>query len=376
MVSQPKVATLDDIERVAKSRTEKSVWDYWASGSNDLVTLKENSEAFGRFRIRTRTMVDVSHIDTSPRNQLFDQKYKFPLGISPSAHHLMACPSEGEVATAKACQASNVPMALSSYSNRSAKEVHAAAPSSAVFFQLYVFKNRATSAELVKRAEKAGFKAILLTSDTPYVGQRHEDYYNDFKIPTDLKLGNFENLGIKIPNPVEEATKKVVEEVNTNVIDPSLTWATTIPWLKSITKMQIWAKGILSAEDAEAAIAAGVDGIMVSNHGGRQMDSTIPAIEALPEVVDAVAGRVPVHLDGGARRGSDIFKALALGADFVWTARPALWGLKYDGQKGVEKVHDILHNEFKIVMALAGVTRVENINRSALRRYGPALVKI
>jgi (S)-2-hydroxy-acid oxidase len=370
----PKILKLKDLEDVASQKIDKGVFDFWQSGSHDLVTLRENSDAFNRYRIRGRTMINVSKVDTSPSKLLFGRKFDAPVGIAPSAHHTLAAP-QGERATAGACEAVKVPMALSSYSNFSAEEVRDAAPTSAVFFQLYVFRDRTVSELLVRRAEQAGFKAILLTSDTPYIGQRYADRYNEFMLPRDIRLGNFEQLGgreISVPHPVENKGGAN----SGNLIDPSLTWHETIAWLTSITSLEIWAKGIVVPEDAEAAINAGVDGIWVSNHGGRQLDSTLPTIEALADIVDTVNGRVPVHLDGGVRSGSDIFKALAIGADFVWVGRPALWGLAYDGQAGVERMLRILTDDLNLVMALAGSRSVQEITRKSILRYGPRLEKL
>ncbi|ANB15729.1 Cyb2p [Sugiyamaella lignohabitans] len=374
-----KLLTLDDLEKKASQRIEKSVFDFWQSGAGDLSTLKENRNAFSRYKIIGRTMVDVSRLDTSPKNELFGKKFRAPIGVAPSSHHTLASP-RGELATAGACENTKVPIGLSSYSNYSGAEVKDAAPNSAVFFQLYVFKNRKVSEQLVRRAEQAGYKAILLTSDTPYLGQRYADARNNFRLPRNVRLGNFEDLDdgkgnkIKIPHPVEQ--KKGDSQTASNVIDPSLNWAETIPWLKSITNMQIWAKGIICGEDAQLAIDAGIDGIWVSNHGGRQLDETLPTIEALQDVVDAVKGRVPVHLDGGVRTGADIFKALAIGADFVWVGRPALWGLACNGQKGVEKMLEILIKDLSITMGLAGTPSVADISRKSIVRFGPRYSKL
>lgn len=367
-----KILNLKDLEQYAASKIEKPVFDYWQSGAHDLLTLRENSAAFDRYRIRGRTMINVAQMDISPKIELFGHKYSVPVGIAPSANHILANP-DGEQATAAACEAVNVPMGLSSFSNFSVDDVHNAAPHSAVFFQLYLFKNRKFSELLIRRAEQASFKAVLLTSDTPYVGQRYADKYNDFQLPKDIRMGNFEGLGKKVPHPVERKDEAKSEGL---VIDPGLTWNETVKWLKSVTKMQIWAKGVVVPEDAEAAIAEGIDGIWVSNHGGRQLDSTLPTIEALSDVVDAVNKRVPVHVDGGFRSGGDIFKALAIGADFVWVGRPALWGLAYGGQKGVELMLHMLQEDLKLVMALAGTPTGRDITRKCILRYGPRLEKL
>ncbi|CAN6602575.1 hypothetical protein TRVA0_002S01376 [Trichomonascus vanleenenianus] len=362
------LTNLKDLEEVALPLAAKDLRDFWQSGANDLVTLRENESNFNNYRIRARAMKDVSAIDMRPK-KLFGRQFDMPIGIAPCSHHQCATP-EGEAATVKACETNKWPMALSSFSNRSAEEVIAAGPNSAVFFQLYVFKNRKTSVDLIRRVEKAGYKAILLTVDTPYVGQRYSDMKNKFVLPKHVSLGNFP--GSTVPNPVERGRKDEEDSGNNaNVIDPSLNWGETIPWLRANTKLEIWVKGIVTAEDTEAAIAAGVDGIWVSNHGGRQLDYGLSTIEALPEVVAAARGRVPIHMDGGIRRGADVFRALALGADFVWLARPALYGLLYDGQKGVELMQRLLQEELKHVMAFAGTPKISDIGVSSLIRVWP-----
>ncbi|KAF5094639.1 hypothetical protein D0Z00_003447 [Geotrichum galactomycetum] len=390
MQSKPKViASIADLEKASMPYAQKLARDYWQSGANEMLTVAENKSAFDYYKIRTKVMTDVSKLNTKPKTTLFGKTYSVPIGIAPSAFHQMAT-DEGEVATAKAALSRDVPLTLSSYSNKSLEEVKAAGGDSVVFMQLYVFQNRATTEKLVRRAEKAGYKAIALTVDTPMIGKRFADEYNEFKLPGYLKLGNFESAAsgpIDIGMTPGSASKKAMAAENeeqdaptttseANAIDPRLNWAETIPWLRSITKLEIWAKGIATAEDTEAAIAAGIDGIWISNHGGRQLDSTLATIDSLPEVVEAAKGRVPVHVDGGFRRGGDVFKALALGADFVWLGRPVLYGLQYDGQKGVELALDIIREEFKYVMAMTGTVETSSINRKQLVRIGPAIQKL
>lgn len=377
-----KILSLSDLEAAAMPYTEKAPRDYWETGSNDLLTLAENQKAFDYLKIRARAMRGVGTIDISPKVELFGKKFRAPIGVAPSAYHQMADDS-GECGTAAACQARNWPMGLSSYSNKPLEEVRQAGPDAALFFQLYVFKNKKTSENLVKKAERAGFKAIALTVDTPYLGNRYADVRNNFKLPSHLSARNFEGTtDLPIDNAAEADSwaRKIFngEECppDANVVDPDINWAETIPWLRSITNMQIWVKGIVTAEDTHAAIEAGVDGIWVSNHGGRQLDSGLATIDALPEVVEAAAGRIPVHIDGGIRRGGDVFKCLALGADFVWLGRPAIWGLKYDGQAGVELMEQIIEDDLKLTMALAGTKTVAEINRSCLVRIGPAITKL
>ncbi|CAN6597005.1 hypothetical protein TRVA0_001S03642 [Trichomonascus vanleenenianus] len=380
-----KIMCLQDLERVSMPMAQKQARDYWESGANDMVTVRENITAYNQYRIRARAMRNVAHVDAKPRTKLFGKEYAVPIGFAPSAFHQMAT-DEGEVATAKAAKSCNIPMGLSSYANRSHQDVKQAGGDSAVFFQLYVFKNRKTTEKLVRAVEKSGYKALLLTVDTPYLGQRYSDTRNNFKLPTHLKLGNFAG---EVPGLIDVGTEATSgsrmafddaavaqAQSEANVVDPSINWAETIPWLRSISNLEIWVKGITTYEDAQLAVEAGVDGIWVSNHGGRQLDNTLATIDSLPEVVEAVKGRIPVHIDGGIRKGTDVFKALALGADFVWLGRPVLHGLQYDGQAGVELMHGLISKEFKYVMALSGCHNTSEITKKTLVRVGPGVSKL
>lgn len=383
------ILSLDDLEQAAMPLAAKQARDYWQSGANEMISVRENIAGYDRYRIRSRVMRNVANVDPSPKSTLFGREYAYPIGIAPSAFHQMAC-QEGETDTARAAQNFNIPMGLSSYSNRSYADVKEAGGDSAVFFQLYIFENRKTTEALVKKVEEAGYKALALTVDTPFLGQRYPDHRNNFKLPGHLSLGNFDatNAGpvdvliestsdSRAASPEEKAEKEEKKsDAPANVLDPSICWEETIPWLRSITNLEIWVKGVATSEDAELAVQAGVDGIWVSNHGGRQLDSTLATIDALPEVVEAVQGRVPVHVDGGIRRGGDVFKALALGADFVWVGRPALYGLQYDGQKGVELMNHIITSDFQRTMALAGCLNTNEITKKSLVRIGPAVTKL
>lgn len=380
-----KIFTIQDLEREALPKTTKMVREFWAGGASDQITLKENMSVFDDYKIRTRVMIDVSKINTKPKKQLFGKDYAVPIGFAPSAFHQLAT-DEGEVATAKAAKKHNWLMGLSSYSTKSLEEVKAAGGDNVQMLQLYVFQNRETTEKLVRKAEKAGYKAIALTVDTPVVGMRPADAYNEFQLPAHIKMGNFDDFGHGvIDNPVSPTSiakqavtddEKKKELKKSNALDPSLTWNETIPWLRSITKMEVWVKGVATAEDTEEAIKAGVDGIWVSNHGGRQLDSTLATLDSLREVVDAARGRVPVHVDGGVRRGGDVFKMLAMGADFVWLGRPVLYGLLYDGQEGVELMQSIFEREFLNTMMFAGTPKIADIDRSRLVRKGRRIEKL
>ena len=376
-----KIQSLAELREAALLTASRMIREFWESGANDMQTVKDNKLAYEKYRIRSRALINVSKVETNPSKPLFNQRFTVPIGIAPSSLQKLACP-EGELATAAAARAKNWAMALSSYSTTRLDEVKSVGESSVVFMQLYVFKNRQTTLDLIEWAEKAGYKALLLTVDSPFVGRRYADVRNDFTVPDHLTLANFSKPGSKVKiglgrrsvNPLE--SKDGVIEEGANILDPALTWEETIPWLRSVTKLEIWLKGITTAEDAQLALDYGIDGIWVSNHGGRQLDSTSSTLDALIEVVDVIKGRIPVHVDGGIRTGGDVFKALALGADFVWLGRPVLYGLQLDGQDGVERMIEIMEEDFRSVMALSGCTDVSQISKKCVMRVGAKLYRL
>jgi len=299
--------------------------------------------------------VDVSKIDTS--TLVLGQKIAFPVLIAPTAMQKMAHP-QGELATIKATNSMGTVMVLSSWSTTSLEEVAEAAPMEGMrWFQLYAYKNRNITENLIKRAEKAGYTALVLTVDTPILGRREIDIKNKFTLPPNLNLANFMDIENKATMPAG-----LINYVSTE-IDTTLNW-NDISWLRSISKLPIILKGILTAEDAHLAIQHGVAAIIVSNHGARQLDEVQATIEALPEVVKAVEGKIEVYLDGGVRRGTDVLKALALGADAVLIGRPILWGLAVNGEKGVKGVLRMLKEEIHRAMMLAGIRSISEIHPS------------
>ncbi len=335
-----------EYEALAQTRLEKPVWDYYYGGSEDEVTLRANREGFERIRLRPRFLVDVSTIDT--HTTVLGTRVNMPILIAPSACHCMAHP-EGEVATARGAGAVDTLMIVSTVATRSLEDI-ARAATGPLWFQLYVYDEKDVGAMLVQRAQAAGYRALVLTVDTPHISKRERDIHNNFILPPPpLVAANF--------------TGKYAKETGMHA---GVTWD-TISDLRSLTTMPILLKGILTAEDALLAVEHGVDGIIVSNHGGRQLDGAIASIEALPEVVEAVAGRCEVYLDGGVRRGTDVLKALALGARAVLVGRPILWGLAVDGQAGVERVLKILHGELEMAMALSGKPTLASIDRSLVK---------
>ncbi len=335
---------ISEYEALARARMEPVEWDFYAGGSDDEVTLRTTRAAFERIRLRPRVLVDVSACDL--RTTVLGTGVSMPVLVAPMAFHGLAHP-EGECETARAAGESGTLMVTSTTSNRSLEEI-AATASGPLWFQLYTYGGFEISASLVKRAEAVGYRAIVLTVDLPRVGRRERDIRNNFNLPSRLFEGNF--AGIDIPD-------------DTFV---TLTWE-SIAWLRRVTSLPIVIKGILTAEDAQLAAEHGVDGIVVSNHGGRQLDTTLPAIEALPDVVEAVAGRCEVYMDGGIRRGTDVLKALALGARAVLLGRPVLWGLAANGAAGVRHVLEMLRDELELAMVLSGRPTLASIDRSLVR---------
>lgn len=357
------ILSLAELEATALSMVNKVTREYWANGAGDNQTVRENASAFDRYRIRSRVLRNVRDVDLSAA--VLGHRVSMPVGIAPSGWHKMAHPA-GEAGTARAARKLGTVMGVSMGTAMgrapdevcSPEEVKAAGGPAVRFFQLYVFRRRDLTRRLLRRVEEAGYEAVMLTVDTAYVGRRIAEIRNRAHMPSFLKVISFgAQLG-------EEEEAVAADHVT---IDSSLVWEEIIPWLKENTKMQIWLKGVVAAEDAALAVKHGADGIIVSNHGGRQLDGCVPTLDALPEVVEAVAGAIPVHLDGGVRRGGDVFRALALGADFVWIGRPALWGLAYAGERGVEWVLETLREELKICMGLAGCASVREIDASYLR---------
>ncbi|XP_052161623.1 peroxisomal (S)-2-hydroxy-acid oxidase GLO4 isoform X2 [Oryza glaberrima] len=328
-----------EYQELAKKALPKMAYDYINGGAEDEHTLRENIAAYTRIILRPRVLVDVSKIDMS--TTLLGYTMRSPIIVAPTGGHKLAHP-EGEKATARAAASCNAIMVLSFSSSCKIEDV-ASSCNAIRFYQLYVYKNRNVSATLVRRAESCGFKALLLTVDTPMLGRREADIRNKMVFP---RSGNLEGL-------------MTIDDHDTD-----------IEWLKSITSMPIFLKGIVTAEDARRAVEAGVAGVIVSNHGARQLDYAPATIAALEEVVRAVAGAVPVLVDGGIRRGTDVFKALALGARAVMVGRPVFFGLAARGEAGARHVIEMLNGELEVAMALCGCRSVGEITRSHVMTEG------
>ncbi|PHT47284.1 Peroxisomal (S)-2-hydroxy-acid oxidase GLO4 [Capsicum baccatum] len=349
MAGEP--VNVNEFEELARQVLLKVYYDFFAGGAEDQYTLKENIEAFHRIIIRPRNLVDVSRINMS--TIILGHRTSAPIIAAPTSSHQLAHP-EGEVATARGAAACNIIMGLAFTSTCTLEEV--ASSCKAVLFIQTAFK-RDITANMVQRAERNGFRAIILTADTPRLGRKEADIRNKMIAPP---FRNFEGL---ISTELASDKGSNVEAYAAETLDPSFCWK-DIAWLKSITKLPILIKGVLTCEDATKAIEAGVAGIIVSNHGARQLDYTPASISVLEEVVHAVQGKVPVLIDGGIRRGTDIFKALALGAKAVLIGRPVIYGLAAKGETGVKKVIEMLKNELEQTMALAGCCTLDDITRS------------
>jgi len=353
-----------DFEALARSRMEPAAYDYFAGAAGDERTLADNRLGFERIVLRPRVLVDVSTVDAS--TNLLGRRLSFPVMLAPTALNRLGHP-EGEVAAARAAGAARTTMVVSTTASSTLEEV-AAAASGDLWFQLYVYRDRDVTLDLVRRAEQAGYRALVLTVDMPRMGRRERDLRNRFTLPDGVTIRNLEVAGR--PDAARWPPGSSFLEYVHDLLDPTLTWD-AIAWLKSLTSMPVIVKGVLNDDDGRRAVEAGADGVIVSNHGGRQLDGAIATIDALPGIVASVAGRIPVLLDGGVRRGTDVLKALALGASAVLIGRPYLWGLAAAGETGVRQVLDLLRGELELAMTLCGCPTVSAINRSLVATTSP-----
>ncbi|KAG0482720.1 hypothetical protein HPP92_010804 [Vanilla planifolia] len=354
---EDKPTNVKEFEEIARRNLPKMYYDFFRGGAEDEYTLRENVMAFQRIKIQPRVLVGATSIDMA--TSLLGYHLSAPILVAPTSGHKLAH-IEGEVATARGAAACNTIMVLSFSSSCSLEEV-ASSCNAIRFFQLYVYKRRDISAKLVQRAESSGFKAIVVTVDTPRLGRRESDIKNKMIPPQSANLDGLLSFEVD-----ENKGGSRLEAFASQTLDPSLSWK-DIGWIKSITKLPILVKGIVNGEDARKAIEVGASGIIVSNHGGRQLDYAPATISILEEVVQAVSGTVPVLIDGGVRRGTDVFKAIALGAKAVMVGRPIIYGLAAKGEKGVIEVIQMLKNELELTMALAGCPSVKDITRNHVR---------
>ncbi|WP_175074595.1 alpha-hydroxy acid oxidase [Terribacillus sp. AE2B 122] len=333
------------------------------SGAGDELTLGQNREAFSEYDILPRVLRDVSNVDTSIK--LFGQEQSMPVMLAPVGFQGIFH-SQMEIGSVKAAAAAGIPFVASTVTSASLEEIAMAAPEAVKWFQLYWSKNRDLTASMAKRAEEAGYKAIVVTVDTGLLGWRKRDYRNGYS-PLKLLKGaaNYINDPVfqeLVPELTEEHVREAILE---NIHHPNLTWDDLL-FLREQTSLPIVVKGILHPTDAKQAIELGMDAIVVSNHGGRQLDSAIASLRALPAIAKTVNGAVPVLMDGGVRSGADVFKAIALGADSVLIGRPYVYGLAAGGQAGVSRVIEDLRTELRLTYALSGVSCTKNIDAAYL----------
>jgi 4-hydroxymandelate oxidase len=351
---------LADFEQRARALLPKPHFDFFNGGAADEITLRENRRAFDDIDLRFRVLTGVEHRDLSVT--LFGKRTSMPVLIAPTGFHKLAY-LDGEIATAQGASDADVIMVVSTMANVTLEEVRAAA-AGPMWFQLYVYRDRGVTRSLVQRAEAVGYDAIQVTVDLPVLGRREADVRNGFGLPGDLRLANLAGAGLGELGAV--AGDSGVAAYTARMLDPSLTWK-DVAWLKGLTRLPLLVKGLVRGDDAVRAIDSGADGVVVSNHGGRQLDTSPATIRALPEVADAIGGRGVIILDGGVRRGTDVVKALALGAHAVMLGRPPLWGLAVAGRDGVRQVMEIVRYEFDAALALCGCKSAANVPRDIVR---------
>ena len=337
-----------DFERLAAERLDEGARGYYAGGAGDELTLQDNVEAFRRRRLRPRMLVDVEACTTA--TTVLGQDVSMPLLVAPVAFQRVAHP-DGEVAMARAAKAAGTIMCLSTLATATPAEV--AATGAPLWFQLYVFRDEGVTRELIAQARDGGFRALVLTIDAPVRGNRERDVRSAFTIPDDIRIAPLGRGGI--------TPKQVFDDISA-----SLTWH-DLERICSESGLPLLVKGVLTAEDAELACRHGASGIVVSNHGGRQLDGVPATLDVLEEVVEAVDGRVEVLVDGGVRRGTDVIKALALGAQAVLAGRAVLWGLAADGEAGARRVLELLQAEILGALQLVGCTSPSAVTRQHVR---------
>jgi len=351
-----------DFERAASEKLDAGSLGYFSGGAADEVTLRDNVGAWRNWRLRPRMLVDVSEVSTAA--QVLGAEVEMPVLVAPVAYQRLV-DDEGEVAMARAAADAGTVMCLSTLATFRPSEIAAQVPPGRRWFQLYCFKDAAVTQALMEEAIDSGFEAIVVTVDAPPGGRRERDRRAGFKIP--------EGLGVPAVQAALGGDESVTIEQTFSLMDLALGWP-DIEELASSCSVPVLVKGVLTAEDARLAVEHGAAGIVVSNHGGRQLDCVLASADALPEVVEAVDGRASVLVDGGIRRGTDIAIALALGADAVLVGRPPLWGLAAAGEAGARSVLALLRDELELTLGLCGCTSPADLTRAHVQRAPSASV--
>jgi 4-hydroxymandelate oxidase len=346
-LTTPKIHCLPDLEGLSEGLMSPAARAYLLGGAGDEITLRANCEEWKRLRLKPRILVDVSEIDI--RTNLLGQSLDMPILLAPTAFQRL-WHKHGEMATVEGANRAGVTMVMSTYATESAGNVCRAA-ARPVWFQLYTQPDRGLTGEIVARAEEAGCKALAVTVDTPVLGVRNREARSEFGLPPNIELPNLPSVGVALSA--------------FSLTNPKLTWS-DIEWLCSRAKVPVWLKGVMNPDDALRAASAGVAGVIVSNHGARNLDTLPATAVALPRVVEKLQGKLPVLVDGGIRRGTDVLKALALGAQAVLIGRPYVHGLAIAGAEGVARVVEVLRDELKAVMALTGRRTIAEVDRALL----------
>ena len=356
------LVNVSDFERVAEEKLEPAVAGYFFGGAGDELTLRENVSAWGHWRLRPRMLAGLNSWETGV--ELMGGDVSMPVLVAPVAYQGLVDP-DGEAAMARAAAAAGTVMCLSTLATMRPRPVAEAAPGGRRWFQLYCFQDEAVTRALVEEACECGYEAIVVTVDAPRGGNRERDRRTGFKLPAELGVPNVEAaLGSDRAITIEETFE---------LMEPALSWD-YLADLVSDCRVPVLVKGVLTAEDAALAVEHGAAGVVVSNHGGRQLDRCLACADALPEVVDAVEGRAPVLVDGGIRRGVDVAIAVALGADAVLVGRPALWGLAAGGEAGARRVLELLREELELTLALCGCASPAELSRAHVQRAPAASV--
>ena len=355
--SMDNIFDVKGFESNAQKTLPENVAAFFSRGAGDEITLDENVSAFDRIKLLPRVLrnVEKRSLSTTVLNQIID----FPLLLAPMAFQRLAH-SNGETATARAAQSHNIPMVVSTLSTFSFEEIKVNTKT-APWLQLYIYKDREITKNLVKLAEAAGYTGIVLTVDAPLYGKRIKELHHPITLPPEYEIKNIQNAGLNLKDiPSSELTGHLA-----SLLDPSITWS-DIDWLRSITSLPLILKGIMNPKDMQIAITHDIEALIISNHGGRQLDTALSSIETLKLVRGLGNGKMEIILDGGIRKGIDILKALALGAKAVMVGRPILWGLAIGGEEGVKQVLNILKSELDLAMALCGYTSIDQINEEVL----------
>jgi 4-hydroxymandelate oxidase len=357
-VSSELLINVADYAKAARSTVAKDCFDYYEGGALDEITLRENVSGWERLKLYYRVLAGVQPRELA--TTILRQTVSMPIAVAPTAFHKLACEA-GEIATARAAKKAGTLFILSSLSNTAMESVFAEAASPR-WFQLYIYKDRAITHELVKRAEAAGAEAIVLTVDAPGLGTRERDTRNNFRLPDGLSVENLSPLGKGKFSQVTGSGLAAYVHAN---FKEDLAFS-DLEWLCGVTQLPVVVKGICRGDDARGAVEHGAKAIVVSNHGGRQLDTAPASCEVLPAVVEGAGDHCEIYVDGGIRRGSDVLKAIALGARAVLLGRPILWGLCVDGERGATNILEILRRELDEAMLLCGCTTLHDIDRSLL----------